>query len=93
MKAVEIYQYGGAEELKYEEAETPSIQPDEVLVQAASGVALAGLTAWPGLFGHGKLEPGADGVIDFQAADFSHRVLKTKGIRGVGKIVLQVVED
>lgn len=163
MKAVEIYRYGGAEELKYEEAETPSIQPDEVLVRvyasgvnpvdwkvrkgayggdgkfpkilgwdfsgvieqvgdkvkqwkpgdavygrpdiskngtyaeyvavkaseiarkpvsidhkAASGVALAGLTAWQGLFEHGKLEPnqvvlihGAAGGVGVFAVQFA----------------------
>jgi len=39
MKAVEIYHYGGPEELKYEEAEVPAINPDDVLVRVfASGV-------------------------------------------------------
>lgn len=39
MKAVEIHQYGGPEELKYEEAADPSINPDDVLVRVyASGV-------------------------------------------------------
>jgi NADPH:quinone reductase-like Zn-dependent oxidoreductase len=39
MKAVEIHHFGGPEELKYEEAPMPSIQPDEVLVRVyASGV-------------------------------------------------------
>jgi NADPH:quinone reductase-like Zn-dependent oxidoreductase len=39
MKAVEIHQYGGPEELKYEEAAIPAINPDDVLVRIyASGV-------------------------------------------------------
>jgi NADPH:quinone reductase-like Zn-dependent oxidoreductase len=39
MKAVEIHHYGGPEELKYEEAEIPTIHPDDVLVRVyASGV-------------------------------------------------------
>jgi NADPH:quinone reductase-like Zn-dependent oxidoreductase len=39
MKAVEIYHYGGPEELKYEEAAKPSINPDDVLVRVyATGV-------------------------------------------------------
>jgi NADPH:quinone reductase-like Zn-dependent oxidoreductase len=39
MKAIEIYHYGGPEELKYEEAAVPSINPDDVLVRVfASGV-------------------------------------------------------
>jgi NADPH:quinone reductase-like Zn-dependent oxidoreductase len=39
MKAVEIHQYGGPEELKYEEANIPDIHPDDVLVRVyASGV-------------------------------------------------------
>lgn len=39
MKAVQIYQYGEAGELKYEDAPLPEIQPDEVLVKVyASGV-------------------------------------------------------
>lgn len=39
MKAVEIYHYGGPEELRYEEAAKPSINPDDVLVRVyATGV-------------------------------------------------------
>ncbi len=39
MKAIQIHQYGGTEELKYEDAPVPEIQPDEVLVKIhASGV-------------------------------------------------------
>lgn len=39
MKAVEIHQNGGPEELKYEEAAKPTINPDDVLVKIyASGV-------------------------------------------------------
>ncbi|HET6255201.1 MAG TPA: NADP-dependent oxidoreductase [Puia sp.] len=39
MKAVEIYHYGGPEELKYEEAAVPAINPGDVLVRVfASGV-------------------------------------------------------
>jgi NADPH:quinone reductase-like Zn-dependent oxidoreductase len=39
MKAICIHQFGGPEELKYEEMEVPSINPDEVLVRVyASGV-------------------------------------------------------
>jgi NADPH:quinone reductase-like Zn-dependent oxidoreductase len=39
MKAIEIYQYGGPEELKYEDAAVPQINPDDVLVRVfASGV-------------------------------------------------------
>jgi NADPH:quinone reductase-like Zn-dependent oxidoreductase len=39
MKAVEIHHYGGPEELKYEEAAGPAIEPGDVLVRVfASGV-------------------------------------------------------
>src|ERR1700678_1854994 len=39
MKAVEIHHYGGPEELVYEEAEKPAINPDDVLVKVyATGV-------------------------------------------------------
>jgi NADPH:quinone reductase-like Zn-dependent oxidoreductase len=39
MKAIEIYHYGGPEELKYEDAEVPAINSDDVLVRVfASGV-------------------------------------------------------
>lgn len=39
MKAIQIHQYGGANELKYEDAPMPDIQPDDVLVKIhASGV-------------------------------------------------------
>jgi NADPH:quinone reductase-like Zn-dependent oxidoreductase len=39
MKAIEIYHYGGPEELRYEEAAVPPINPDDVLVRVfASGV-------------------------------------------------------
>lgn len=33
MKAIQIHQFGGPEELKYEEAETPKINPDDVLIK------------------------------------------------------------
>lgn len=33
MKAIQIHQFGGQEELKYEEAETPKINPDDVLIK------------------------------------------------------------
>jgi NADPH:quinone reductase-like Zn-dependent oxidoreductase len=39
MKAIEIHHYGGLEELKYEEAEKPVMNPDDVLVRVyATGV-------------------------------------------------------
>ena len=39
MKAIQIHQYGGAEELKWEDAPMPEIQADEVLVKVyATGV-------------------------------------------------------
>lgn len=39
MKAIEIHHYGGPEELKYEDAAMPAINPDDVLVKVfASGV-------------------------------------------------------
>ena len=39
MKAVEIHRYGGPDELKYEDAPVPAINPDDVLVRIhASGV-------------------------------------------------------
>lgn len=172
MKAVEIYKNGGPEELKYEEAAKPQINPDDVLVKiyasgvnpvdykvrkgdgryggffprilgwdfsgvieqtgskvqgwkpgdavygrpdinrngtyaeyvavradeiarkpesidhkAASGVALAGLTAWQGLFKHGKLQPeqrvlihGAAGGVGIFAVQFA----KAKGAYVIG---------
>jgi NADPH:quinone reductase-like Zn-dependent oxidoreductase len=172
MKAIEIHQNGGPEELKYEEAPKPAINPDDVLVKvyasgvnpvdykvrkgdgryagsfprilgwdfsgvieqigtkvqgwkpgdevygrpdinrpgtyaeyvavradeiarkpesidhkAASGVALAGLTAWQGLFQHGQLQPdqrvlihGAAGGVGIFAIQFA----KWKGAYVVG---------
>jgi len=172
MKAVEIHKNGGPEELKYEEAAKPQINPDDVLVKiyasgvnpvdykvrkgdgryggffprilgwdfsgvieqtgskvqgwkpgdavygrpdidrngtyaeyvavranaiarkpesidhkAASGVALAGLTAWQGLFKHGRLQPeqrvlihGAAGGVGIFAVQFA----KAKGAYVIG---------
>jgi NADPH:quinone reductase-like Zn-dependent oxidoreductase len=172
MKAVEIHQNGGPEELKYEDAPKPTINPDDVLVKvyasgvnpvdykvrkgdrryagsfprilgwdfsgvveqtgskvqgwkpgdevygrpdisrpgtyaeyvavraneiarkpesidhkAASGVALAGLTAWQGLFQHGQLQPdqrvlihGAAGGVGVFAIQFA----KWKGAYVIG---------
>ncbi len=36
MKAVVIHQYGGPEQLSYEETEDPSINPDDVLIRVHS---------------------------------------------------------
>ena len=55
MKAVEIHRNGGPEELKYEDAPKPDINPDDVLVKVyASGVNPVDWKMRKGAHGGGK---------------------------------------
>lgn len=79
MKAVRIHQYGGAEELKYENAPIPTIGDDELLVKVyATSVNHLEIKKAEGVFkGHSDLEfpwiPGYDfsGTIENIGADVS----------------------
>ena len=73
---------GGYADFTIVKAEEAAKKPDALSDAVAAGLALAGLTAWQGLFDHGRLEAGQRVLIHGGAGGVGHLAVQFAKLRG-----------
>ena len=84
---------GGYAEYVTVRADLVAPKPGQLDYRAAAAVPLAGLTAWPGLFDHGHLQPGQRVLIHGGAGGVGHLAVQFAKARGATVVTTVGTED